>query len=266
MIKQSLNKKLLSLITLSIFMLSIQILFAKTQDHWQIIDFSKHGTKRLVSVDDNRWYFYRSESKQELEMEVEGGVVLIKAVVREEVSKLNYTVKIGNAYKTFTVENKGQSGDFTLMDDVYLNLSPGIHKLSITSDNRLAYFKAFREKEDWERPVENKEITPEKYSQIYTLESENTQSRYYAATMDQPLEFKAIGPNEVTGFYRGIISGKSASFEIFVNDRKVETKTAPNRKTGSYYLLENPEENISIGRKIDLQIPQGEHQIKLVPK
>lgn len=251
-----------------ILFLSSGQLYSMIAAQWDIIDYIDHGTRRLVVIDDNRWFFYRSEPDEELTLKTEEGKIMIKTAVRQNVDEITYQVRIGNVFRNFTAKRLKTSGDFSVMEDVYLNLGPGVHKINISTPNRLAYFKVFREEEVWAVPTERRAFTPERYQRNYTLMSEDTESPYYSATNSAPVTFNALGPNEVLGFARYFINNadEEGVFDIVVNNRVIETVTIPSRRTGSYWLEENPDQELSIGRRFEFDLPAGEHRVQLIPR
>ena len=238
------------------------------QAQWQIIDFTEHGTRRIVEIDDNRWYFYRSEPNRELTLDITGGRIMIKSAVREDIDNLAYQVRINNAFRNFSVDPVEESGDFLIMEDIFLNLSPGIHELRISTSNRLAYFKVFRDEDVWTVPTERGTFEPDQYIAEQTLVSEDTESPYYLASSDHPLEFRTTGPNKVDGFSRFLINETEleGEFDIEVNGKIVERVTIPLRQTGSYWLMENEELPLSIGRRLEFTLPSGEHLVRIIPR
>lgn len=261
--------KLLMLVT-AIIMLTISgnLTASMIAAQWQIIDFVDHGTRRIVEIDDNRWFFYRSEPNAELTLDVPEGKMMIKTAVRQDIDEITYQVRIGNAFRNFTTSGVKTSGEFTVMDDVYLNLGPGVHRVSISTPNRLAYFKVFLEEEVWAVPTVREAFVPDSYEKAYSLKSDDTESPYFSASNTAPLEFMSIGPNEVTGFARFLINNDrdEGIFDIVVNNRTIDTVTIPPRKTGSFWLVEKPEQDLSIGRRIEFELPAGEHRVQIIPR
>ncbi len=262
------KSKLIILTCFLVFLCGLATLHSFVQAQWNIIDFTEHGTRRLVVVEDNRWFFYRSEPNQELVLDVEGGKVLIKSAVRQDISELQLQIRINNSFRNFTQSKIGTSGDFTLMEDIYLNLAPGTHTLRIATDNRLAYFKVFREEEVWTVPTVTKAFTPDSYYQEYELKTHDSSNPYFSAIETNHLEFDVTGPNEVYGFARAIFPDdiEEAEFDVYLNHQHIETFTIPVRRTGTYYLAEKPDAPLSIGRRFEFDIPAGEDRVRIAPK
>lgn len=235
---------------------------------WSIRDFTEHGTRRIVEIEENRWFFYRSEPNRELRLEIEGGKIMIKTAVRQDIDELTYQIRINNSFRTFTVKRIKDSGDFAVMNDIFLNLAPGKHQVSISTPNRLAYFKVFREVEVWTVPTVRSVFTPERFERGYTLMSESSESGYYSANRLTPVEFEITGPNKVDGFSRFIPNDTEdeAEFDILLNGRLLEAFSIPDRRTGSYWLAEDPEKPLSIGRRLEVDIPAGEYRVRIVPR
>jgi hypothetical protein len=243
-------------------------LTAFIEAQWKIVDFSEHGTRRIVEIDDNRWFFYRPEPSSELLLETGEGKLLIKAAVREDIDDLTFQIKINNVFRNFTVSAKEETGDFVVMEDIYLNLGPGKHQVRISTASRLAYFKVFREEDVWTVPTVRTSFTPENYDRRLTLESEDSSSSYFSAGFDTPLQFSVTGPNTVAGYVRYFMNeaDQEAVFDIYIGNQVVETVSIPSRRTGSYWLAENPEQSLSIGRRIEFSIPTGDHVVRFVPR
>ncbi len=249
-------------------LISLKMLQAITDSQWEIIDFIHHGTRRLVVVDDNRWFFYRPAVNDELTLQIPEGKIKIKVVVRQDVEDLSFQIRVGNTFRNFTASKVKSVDEFRVMENIYLNLGPGIHDVKISTSNRLAYFKVFREQEVWTVPTERKAITPDRFAREYNLVSDTSESPYFLATNIVPIEFTCIGPNEVLGFGRYFINDVEhiGEFDILKNNRIIDTITIPPRKTGSYQLEEDPEQELSIGRRIEFAVPAGEHRIRIVPR
>ncbi|MBW6515366.1 MAG: hypothetical protein K0B81_01960 [Candidatus Cloacimonetes bacterium] len=268
MIFSNISNNLKSFLLLCLFLVVVITTgYSFIEAQWRIINFKEHGTRRIVELDDNRWFFYRSEPNRELVLDIEGGRIMIKSAVRQDVPALTYQVKINNAFRNFTVIRRSESGDFVVMEDILLNLAPGRHTISISTTNRLAYFKVFREEEVWTVPTVRAAFEPQVFISEYTLKSEDSENLYYSASPTTPLEFIATGPNTITGFSRFLINQTQTEgqFDIEVNGIIIETVTIPNRRTGAYWLEQVPEQALSIGRRIEFSLPVGEHTVRIIP-
>ena len=252
----------------SLTFLTVSDLSALTAKQWQIIDFDEHGTRRVVDVDQNRWFFYRSEPNRELIANVEGGKIKIMAAVRDNSEELVYQIRINNAFRSFRVTEKDSNDPFNIMENVYLNLEKGIHQLRISTSNRLAYFKLFREDEIWTVPTTRQPFIPDNFHDRYHLISADSESVYYATSATKPIEFRVNGPNNIAGFTRFIADDmrREGFIDVFINSQKVETIEIPSRLTGSYQLKELPGAELSIGRRFDFNTPAGENTVRLVPR
>jgi len=242
---------------------------ALVAQQWDIVNFAEHGTRRLIEVDGNRWFFYRPEANRELTLEVEGGKILIRSATRDEASDLSFQIRVNNSYRTFRVRQIDTYDPFSIMENVFLNLGPGTHTLRISTTDRLAYFKVFREAEVWTVPTVKTAFEPQSYIGKNTLVSDDSESPYYSADNSHPLQFEVTGPNEVSGFSRFIASTEDdteSKLDIYVNAQLIETVTIPNRLTGSYHLKESPDQDLSIGRKIEVTLPAGDHKVRIVPR
>ena len=262
------TKNLKSLLLLSLFLVfSATGAYSFMEEQWNIIDFQEHGTRRIVEIDENRWFFYRSEPSQELVFEATGGRIMIKSAVRRDIQNLTYQVKINNAFRSFYVNPRSESGDFLVMDDILLNLAPGTHRIGISTLNRLAYFKVFREKEVWTVPTNREAFIPRLHIREFTLKSDESENSYYSANSHQPLEFSVIGPNTISGFSRYLPDDTPTEgrFNIEINGEIIETETITHRRTGAYWLAEEPDQVLSIGRRIEFTVPAGDHRVRLIP-
>ncbi len=257
-----------SLLILAIILISFTGgLYSSTAIRWEIIDFEVHGTRRIIELEESRWFFYRPVFDEELILTVPGGKIMIKSAVRDGSNNLSYQVRIGNSYRNFNVKSTIESGDFLVMEDIFLNFGQGEHTLRINTQNRLAYFKVFVEKETWDIPMIRSAFEPDKYEQNLTLKSSDTESPYFTATPKTPLEFRVKGPNEITGFMRVFVDEQraSAQADVYINSRLSETLSVPRRYDDNFTVVEQPERALSRGRRVNIQLGGGDHLIKIVP-
>lgn len=238
-----------------------------------IIPFTEHGTRRLIEYNGNRWFYYRSERNMNLKIEIPSGELLVRSIVSRDTNELAFAIEIDGVRRNYNVSRKGEFGDFSIMDDVSVHVPGQVSReMIILTRNRNAYFKVFHKEEIRPDFPLVRRIIPDNYIEQNILYSQDTESEYFSANIQQHLSFsidEAYRDTKVVlwGFSRSILDNDiliSPSFDVLFNGELVETVNIPTRRTGTYFLKNHTDINLSIGRRIDIVLPnrRGEIQIK----
>lgn len=268
------KKYRLILIISFILVTNLTLLLSQVRYRMNIIPFSEHGTRRLVVVEGNRWFYYRSERNMNLKVEVPAGQIIIKSAVRRDTDQLAFAVEIDGIRQNYEVRKRSEYEDFSIMEDVMITIPGNLEKkMIILTRNRNAYFKVFQREEIRPDFPLTRRVEPDSYIREVILFSEDTRSEYFTANIQKSLSFnieESYRDTEVNlwGFVRVVKEENdlsSPSFDILFNGDLLQTINLPTRKTGTFFIENEEELELSIGRRVDIKLPDKTGFVEIVP-
>jgi len=239
-------------------------LFAQTNPTFTPLPVGEHWSRRVVSEDGTRRFYYRPDRFEFMEIYTAGVSELqLRCMLTEVATEVTVLVVVDGQESRHTIGVVNHDDRYYYTKPLNITLEKDTEVVKVYTRNPFAYFRGYSVKTPKPRS-HSSVLTPIAFWNNYQLVSPKSNSEYFSGNNEHILKYKAEADGNAYFFIRAIRDGrKGVTVDILKNDLVIQTTVLPNKTSKDYKI---GEQRVTTGTKIELPGIKAGDEIIIMPK
>jgi len=223
-----------------------------------------YWSRKAINDGKKSHYYYRPQRFDYLKMETSGSqTIQIRAFVTQKFSSLDIYLNIADSEKKYTLNFSHHEKNIYYTEPINITIPSDIDYFSLKTRHPHAYFRHYKVQQE-QKQQKVFTLKPNIYRQSLLLQSTNSHSEYFSADQEYFLQYLTLYEGDIHFYLRSIMGIKEeTTVGVYVNDKLRQTIVIPSKISAEYQL---PNNQVSIGCRVDLPLLQPDDVIKLIPQ